>query len=90
MVWLTFHGVQGVHLLQSRVADKPDGLAVAFVVQKLQRTLVKEDILCLTHTNTQVSAWIHLRYDQVFTISLDHLMHHSKSICEDNDVLYTH
>lgn len=28
----TFHGIQRVHLLQSRVADKPDGLTVAFVV----------------------------------------------------------
>lgn len=37
---VTFHGIQGVHLLQSRVADKPDGLTVAFVVQKFQCALV--------------------------------------------------
>lgn len=46
----TFHCVQGVHLLQCRVADKPDGLAVAFVGQKFKGTLVQEHILCLAFT----------------------------------------
>ena len=49
----TFHGVQGVHLLQSGVAVEPDGLTIAFVVYKFQGTLVQEDILRLTRTHRQ-------------------------------------
>lgn len=45
----TFHGVQGVHLLQSRIADKPDGLTVSFVVKQFQGALVQEDVLGLEH-----------------------------------------
>lgn len=48
MLPFTFHGVQGVHLLQSRIADEPDGLTVAFAVQEFQRALVQEDVLHLT------------------------------------------
>lgn len=44
----TFHALEGVGLLQSGIADKPDGLAVAFVVQEFQSALMQEDVLSLS------------------------------------------
>lgn len=53
---LTLHGIQGVHLLQGGVADKPDGLAVSFTVEQVQSALVQEHVLCLRGKRTEQEA----------------------------------